>query len=57
MECPSPQPGHQVMPISFKGHRIKCVAAEGLLMPKAINAAIQKVNSKYFRKKVLINFV
>ena len=57
MECPSPQPGHQVMPISFKGHKVKCVAAEGSLMPKAINAAIQKVNSKYFRKKVLINFV
>lgn len=22
IECPNPQPGHQVIPISFKGHKV-----------------------------------
>jgi hypothetical protein len=57
IECPKPQPGHQLMPINFNGHSVKCVACEGWLIPSAMSAVIQKVNSKYFKKNVLINFV
>jgi len=47
MECPSPQPGHQLKPISFSGHSVKCVACEGWLTASAMIAATQKTNSKY----------
>ena len=57
MECPRPQPGHQVMPISFNGHNEKCDWSVGLAMAKAISAAIQNASSKYLWKTVLINLI
>lgn len=49
MLCPKPQPGHQVMPIAFKGHKEKWGAAVGLQMAKASNPPSKKANSKYLR--------
>ncbi len=57
MECPSPQPGHQVKPNSFSGHNVKCVVPTGLVSAKATNPAIQNASSKYLSKSCLINFI
>lgn len=57
MECPMPQPGHHLNPISLKGQSTYCEGSAGLLKPSAISAAIQKVSSKYLRKIFLINLV
>ena len=57
MECPSPQPGHHLKPINFKGHSVKCDSAPGGLKARASMAAIQKNSSKYFEKSRLINLV
>ena len=57
MEWPSPQPGHQVMPISLNGHNEKWDWSVGLVSANEIIAATQKASSKYFLKAVLINFI
>jgi len=57
MEWPIPQPGHQVIPVSFKGHKLKWLWFAGFINAKQTKATIQNVNSKYLKKKVLINFV
>jgi len=57
MECPKPQPGHHVIPISFKGHKVKCDPATGLVKARHNIAAIQKMSSKYFEKSFLINLI
>lgn len=57
MECPKPQPGHQVMPICFNGHNEKCDSAPGAVKAKDTIAAIQKNSSKYFEKSFLINLI
>lgn len=57
MECPKPQPGHQVMPRALKGHKEKCACPAGLVSAKAIKADIQNSSSEYFKKNRLINFV
>jgi len=56
MECPNPQPGHQVMPIAFSGQRLKCAGPAGLVNANAVSAAIQNISSKYLEKRRLINF-
>jgi hypothetical protein len=57
MECPSPQPGHQVMPSNFNGHKVKCDVACGEVKARHNIAVIQKASSKYFEKSCLINFI
>jgi len=57
MECPRPQPGHQVMPIILNGHNEKWDCSVGLVSANETMAATQKANSKYFLKAVLINFI
>jgi hypothetical protein len=57
IECPKPQPGHHVIPISFSGHRPYCPGVDGSEIANAINADIQKASSKYFLKTFLINFI
>jgi phage baseplate assembly protein gpV len=57
MEWPNPQPGHQVMPMSFSGHKVKCDVAWGEVKASDNIAAIQKTSSKYFEKSFLINLV
>ena len=57
MECPSPQPGHHLKPMSFKGHSVKCDSAPGLLKASVSMAVTQKASSKYFEKSRLINLV
>ena len=56
MECPKPQPGHQVKPIALSGQRLKCAGPAGLVKANTTSAATQKTNSKYFEKRRLINF-
>ena len=56
MECPKPQPGHQVMPIAFKGQRLKCADPAGPVNANAVRAAIQNMSSKYLEKRRLTNF-
>jgi hypothetical protein len=46
MECPKPQPGHQVIPINFKGHNVKCDVACGEVNARHSIAVIQKMSSK-----------
>ena len=57
MACPRPQPGHQVKPNSFKGHKLKWLSLAGFVNARQIKATIQKVNSKYRLKYFLINAV
>jgi hypothetical protein len=57
MECPNPQPGHHFTPISFRGHRIKCDSAPGVVKARHNIAVIQKMSSKYLEKSFLINLV
>lgn len=57
MECPKPQPGHHLIPISFNGHKVKCDSATGLVKARHNIAAIQKMSSKYFEKSFLINLI
>jgi hypothetical protein len=54
---PIPQPGHQVMPISLNGHRVKGAGWAGSQIANAINAAIQNISSKYLKNNFLIKFV
>ena len=56
MECPKPQPGHQVKPIALNGQRLKCAGPAGLVKASEIRAVAQKTSSKYFEKRRLINF-
>lgn len=56
MECPKPQPGHQVMPTVFSGQRLKWAGPAGSVNARAVNAAIQNMNSKYLEKRRLTNF-
>jgi hypothetical protein len=56
MECPKPQPGHQVIPIAFNGQRLKCTGPAGSVNASAVRAAIQNVSSKYLKKRRLTNF-
>ncbi len=48
IECPSPQPGHQLKPISFKGHKVKCVWLAGLVKARQVSPATQNASSKYW---------
>jgi len=57
MECPKPQPGHQLKPNNFKGQSVKCFSAVGFAMAKAESPATQKTSSKYFEINCLINFI
>ncbi len=57
MACPRPQPGHQAMPNSFKGHKVKWAGPFGSVNANEISAAIQKNSSKYFKNNPLINLV
>jgi hypothetical protein len=56
IECPKPQPGHQVNPTAFSGQRLKCAGPAGLVNASAVRAAIQNISSKYLEKRRLINF-
>ena len=56
MECPKPQPGHQVMPIALSGQRLKCAGPAGSVNASETKAATQNVSSKYFEKSCLLNF-
>jgi hypothetical protein len=56
MECPKPQPGHQVNPIAFKGQRLKCAGPAGSANASVIMAPIQNASSKYLEKRRLSNF-
>jgi len=56
IECPKPQPGHQVMPIAFSGQRLKWAGPAGSVNARATSAAIQNKSSKYFEKRRLTNF-
>ena len=57
MECPNPQPGHQVIPTNFNGHKEKCDSDPGAVKARHNIAAIQKTSSKYMEKSFLINLV
>lgn len=56
MECPKPQPGHQIMPIALSGQRLKWPWPDGSVNASAARAAIQNMSSKYLEKKCLTNF-
>jgi hypothetical protein len=56
IECPKPQPGHQVMPIALSGQRLKWAGPTGLVNASAKRAATQNINSKYLEKSLLSNF-
>ncbi|MDB5144424.1 MAG: hypothetical protein JWQ66_3137 [Mucilaginibacter sp.] len=56
MECPKPQPGHQVIPIALRGQRLKCAGPAGSVNASETRATIQNTSSKYFEKIFLINF-
>jgi hypothetical protein len=57
MECPSPQPGHQVSPRAFNGHKEKCNWPDGLIKARQAKPQTQNASSKYLSKNVLINFI
>lgn len=57
MACPRPQPGHQEMPMAFKGHKLKWLLPTGLVKARQVKATIQNINSKYRLKSFLINLV
>jgi len=57
MECPKPQPGHQVIPRSLSGHNEKWTGPDGSVNASETMAAIQNKSSKYFKKNCLINFI
>ena len=54
---PMPQPGHHVMPKSLNGHSVKWEGRAGSQIARAINAAIQNINSKYLKNNFLIKLV
>jgi hypothetical protein len=56
IECPKPQPGHQVIPIAFNGQRLKCADPAGSVKASAMSAAVQNMSSKYLEKRRLSNF-
>jgi hypothetical protein len=56
MECPKPQPGHQVIPIALSGQRLKCAGPAGSVNASETRAATQNISSKYLEKVFLINF-
>lgn len=56
MECPKPQPGHQVKPKALNGQRLKCAGPAGSVNARETNAAIQNISSKYLEKMRLSNF-
>ncbi len=49
MEWPNPQPGHQVIPINLKGHKVKC-GLVGSLKARASIADVQNISSKLLAK-------
>lgn len=55
MACPKPHPGHQLKPISFKGHKVKWLLLPGSDKPSATIAIVQNISSKLFLTS-LINF-
>src|SRR6185312_2663910 len=57
MACPNPQPGHQVKPSNFSGHKAKCGSAVGSVNASETSATVQKTSSKYLKKNALINFI
>ena len=57
IECPKPQPGHQMMPMALSGQRLKCAGPAGLVNASTIRAATQNVNSKYLENRLLSNFL
>lgn len=57
MECPSPQPGHQVIPSILSGHSEKWDALPGFVNASEVNAATQNASSKYLRNAILINLI
>ncbi len=54
MAWPKPQPGHQLKPINFSGHKLKCAWLVGSVSASEMSAAIQNTSSKYFLNKFLI---
>ena len=54
--CPKPHPGHQVIPIAFSGHRLKCTLPAGSVNASANSAAIQIASSKYLEKMLFLFF-
>ncbi|MDB5152427.1 MAG: hypothetical protein JWR54_1178 [Mucilaginibacter sp.] len=57
MECPKPQPGHQVIPIALSGQRLKCTGPAGFANASETRAATQNTSSKYFEKNRLLRIL